>query len=331
MNILRNSDIPSGKWDDLLLQSFYSSPFQSREFYKLCNSVNGISAEALAVEESGNLLSLCVVTLHHETGFKSLLSRRAIVYGGPVVRGNDFEVVKLLLKTVYSELHRKFIYIEIRNFFDYSELRGFYEDAGWKWFSYLDIKLEFKNHFFDDILKSMKYNRKREIKLSLKEGTVYREAKDQSEVEVLYSMLRDLYKNKVKLPIPNLDFFLALFTSTIGKVFVVTHNDKIVGGSFCFYLRGKSIYTMYYCGMRNYHSYIFPTHLSIVAAIDFGIRNNLDYLDFMGAGLKDKEYGVRKYKQEFGGEIYEYGRLRKVSNKFLYFIGKTGVKLLKFK
>jgi lipid II:glycine glycyltransferase (peptidoglycan interpeptide bridge formation enzyme) len=103
----------------------------------------------------------------------------------------------------------------------------------------------------------------------------------------------------------------------------------IIGGAFCFFMKNKSIYTMYYCGDRDYNKRIFPTHLSILAAIDFGIQYNIEYLDFMGAGVRNKEYGVRKYKQEFGGELIEYGRFRKINNKFLFATGKMGLGLIK--
>jgi lipid II:glycine glycyltransferase (peptidoglycan interpeptide bridge formation enzyme) len=175
----------------------------------------------------------------------------------------------------------------------------------------------------------MKYNRKREIRLSLAQGAVFRIAQTIFEVEKLYLILKELYFLKLKLPLPNLKFFIELFKSSIGKVFIVIHENKIIGGSFCLFSKGDTIYTLYYCGLRNYHNKIFPTHLAILAAIDFGIENNLEYLDFMGAGLKEKEYGVRKYKQEFGSITFENGRFLKILQPFLYSLGKTGLKIYK--
>ena len=59
------------------------------------------------------------------------------------------------------------------------------------------------------------------------------------------------------------------------------------------------------------------------------LEANLKILDFMGAGLEGQEYGVRKYKLEFGGELVEYGRFRKVNNKFLFIIGKMGLRVMR--
>jgi len=329
MLLLRNHQISTEKWSAILAVSPYSSAFQTHIFYELCNGVPGISAEAFALEEDNNLKALCVVTLQKEQGIKGCFSSRAIIYGGPVLLDSDKEAFNLLLKSIAEQFKRKGIYLEVRNFFDYSQFHGHYIKAEWEWLPYLNIRLSLKEKSLEDVLASMKYNRKREIKLSLAEGAIFRDANDISEVQNLYLILKELYVNKVKLPLPDFDYFLALFRSKLGKVFVILHNNRIIGGTFCFYLEHKSIYTMYYCGERNYHTKIFPTHLSILAAIDFGIRNKLEFIDFMGAGLKNKKYGVRKYKQEFGGELLEYGRFRKINNTFLFVIGELGLRILK--
>jgi serine/alanine adding enzyme len=329
MKLLRNSDIQIDKWNTLLSKSSYSTPFQTHEFYKFYNSVPGLSAEVFAVEDSGDLKSLCVVTIQREEGIKAYFSRRAIIYGGPIYIDADYETVKYLLHNINVVLNKKVIYMEVRNYVDFGKLKPLYINAGWKWLAYMNIKLPLKGTSLNEVLGLMKYNRRREIKLSLAEGATYREANDTSDVEKIYMILKNLYSKKVKLPFPNLEFFISLFKSVIGKVFIVMHDNQIIGGSFCIYLERKSIYTMYYCGLRDYHRKIFPTHLGILAAIDFGIQNKLEFLDFMGAGLKHKEYGVREYKKEFGGKVLEYGRFRKINNLFLFVIGELGLRILK--
>ena len=329
MILLRNQQITYASWWTILKDNPLSSPFQTPDYYELCNRLKGISAEVFALEDKNNLRALCVVTLLKESGIQGYFSRRAIIYGGPVLKDSDNDMFNLFIKSIEEHVTPNVIYIEIRNFFDYSQLNSIYKLADWELMPYLNIKLSLKGKSLEDTLSLMKYNRKREIKLSIAEGAIFREANDISEVRNLYDILRDLYINKVKLPLPNWDFFLSFFNESICKVFVVLHNNKIIGGSFCYFLEKKSIYTMYYCGIRNYHKKIFPTHLSILAAIEFGIRENLENIDFMGAGLQGKEYGVREYKREFGGELYEYGRFRKINNRFLFVLGVVGLKIQK--
>jgi lipid II:glycine glycyltransferase (peptidoglycan interpeptide bridge formation enzyme) len=48
----------------------------------------------------------------------------------------------------------------------------------------------------------------------------------------------------------------------------------------------------------------------------------------MGAGKLDHDYGVRKYKMEYGGQLVEHGRFIKVLNPFWFKVGKLGLKIL---
>jgi lipid II:glycine glycyltransferase (peptidoglycan interpeptide bridge formation enzyme) len=114
------------------------------------------------------------------------------------------------------------------------------------------------------------------------------------------------------------------------KVFVVKDKNDIIGGSFCIFHNEDSLFTFYYCGIRNYKHNTFPTHLAVLAAMEFGIKNRLKYLDFMGVGEPGKEYGVRNYKMGFNPELTEDGRFLKIENKLLYSIGYQAIKVLKW-
>jgi lipid II:glycine glycyltransferase (peptidoglycan interpeptide bridge formation enzyme) len=48
----------------------------------------------------------------------------------------------------------------------------------------------------------------------------------------------------------------------------------------------------------------------------------------MGAGAPDQDYGVREFKARFGGELVNYGRFIRINNKFLFNLGKCGMKIL---
>jgi len=329
--IIENNKINRVNWKYLLSKSRFTTPFQTPEYLDFFNSVPGLSAEVFAIEESKELLALCVVTFQKEKGIKSFFSRRAIIYGGPLlVEGEKGKhALGVLLSEMNNNLKRSVIYAETRNFNDYSEYKEDFHESGWNYEPYLNIQISLRGKSHDDILRAMKYNRRREIQLSLREGAYIKVAENINEVTFLYNILSELYEKRVKLPMPDLEFFLKFFNSTIGKVFIVMHNENIIGGTFCIYYPGQSIYSMYYCGLRNYHPKIFPTHLAVLEAIKFGIQNNLRQLDMMGAGKPSEEYGVRKYKAEFGGDMAEYGRFINIYNPALYNLGKFILKINK--
>jgi serine/alanine adding enzyme len=322
-----NEAVDVSVWELLLKNNSYATPFQTQAFFQLYNNVPGSSAEIFTVEENKELLALCVIVFLKEKGLKGFFSRRAIIFGGPLIKKNASDVLFFLLDGITNVIKNRVIYIETRNFEDYAIFKSVYLNNGWKYIPYLNFRMNLSSKNTDNILAEMPYNRRREIRQTLNEGVVYHECKNRDEIVELYTILHELYKTRVHLPIPELDFFMQLFQNEAGKVFIVKHNEKIIGGSFCIFLNHHSIYTMYYCGIRNYHPKIFPTHIAIWAAVEYAIYNKIEILDFMGAGQPGNEYGVRDYKAKFGGELVEYGRFVKINNFPLYQLGKLGLKI----
>jgi len=327
MRLIKNKEIERDKWVDLLNNSKFSSPFQTYEFYDFYNSIKGLSADVFAIEKDDEYKSLVVVTVQKEKGVKGFFSIRGIIYGGPILGSSDLENLDSLLLGLNQAYKKGIIYIEMRNSFDYGVFNKIFEDNGWIYEKRLNVKLDIKDKTIDAILSKMKYNRRREIKLSYKEGATKRLANNEDEIIILYEILKELYLTRVKLPLPDKSYFLNLYKSDLGKVFVVIHNDTIIGGSFCFFDR-NAIYTSYYVGLRNYHRKIFPTHLAIIGVIEFAIKNNLNLVDFMGAGKPNENYGVRDFKLQFGGDLIENGRFQNILNPFMYKTGTLGLKLI---
>ena len=327
MNVLIDEFIPLDQWNQLVSESSHSSPFQTHEFYSLCNSVLGFRAKAVAVCNTGRILALVVVVIQHEPGLKSFLSRRGIIYGGPLVRERMDETLDLLLSETIFLLKGTVIYFESRNFSDYSDYNQIFLKNGWTFVPYLNLTINLDGKTLLDIMSGMNYNRRRQIRLSLESEAIYRECESETELKGIYDILKSFYRVKLKLPLPDFQFFEALWLKKPGKVFVVLHNNKVIGGSFCLVLTGRSIYTMYYCGLRDYDRKIYPTHLAVLAALDYAVSSGLKLFDFMGAGNKNKEYGVRTYKQEFGSTLNEYGRYIRVVNRILYIMGSIAMKI----
>lgn len=329
MKLITNSEVDKNKWANFLLSKPYVSPFQTYDFYKLCNSIANFSADVFAVENNNKYIALVVVTIQNERHIKSFFSRRGIIYGCPIVDEEFVECTTFLFNQLINRYKSSLIYLEIRNYNNFSQHCNLLINQGWQYLPYMDIKIILKNRKLKDILADMKYNRRRQISIALEMNARYKKCETEQELLDLYRILAELYKNRVKLPLPNYQFFHALWKSEIGKVFVVIHENQVIGGSFCAVLKNRSIYTMYYCGLRDYNKKIIPTHLAVLAAIDYGINDRMDYLDFMGAGLKWEDYGVRKYKQEFGGVLNEVGRYRSVLRPTLFNIGLKGIEIMK--
>lgn len=328
LQILSDSEISMQQWQLLIDQNIFASPFQTPQFFAFFNAQPGLSAHVFAVKNGEHLTSLCMVTFQKESGLKAWFSRRAIIYGGPLLTPGDYDSARALLSCIQAFYNNKAIYIETRNFFDYSSFAGLFAAAGWKFLPYLNFQIDLQNQTSESLLAAMQYNRKREIRMSLKEEVAYAETGNREELAALYQILEELYKTRVKLPLPSLEYFVEMQKRGVAKVFIVKHGGNVIGGSICPVLPQRGIYTYYYCGLRDYHPKIFPTHIAIWAALEYALYHGLCVFDFMGAGQPQQEYGVRKYKKEFGGQLVEHGRFIRVCSPLLYNLGKWGLKLL---
>jgi len=329
MGIIRDEEIPIELWRKLVESNIHSSPFQMPEFYELCRTVPGLRPIVTAIKTKDSLVSLAVVVVQQERGLKHFFSRRGIIYGGPLIDHDYPEALGLLLSEISSTLKGRVIYVESRSLTDFSNFSNNFLEHKWEYSPYLNLSIDVHQKHLHDIIRGMNYNRRREIRLSLERGVLYGECENEDELKELYRILSELYRTRVKLPLPDYLFFKALWLNKPGKVFIVKHCNQVIGGSFCLEQPAKGIYTLYYCGLRNYDKKIFPTHLAVLAAFDYAIKHRLGVVDLMGAGKPGEKYGVRDYKAGFGGDIVEHGRYTKIQKPLLYFIGRKAVSFMR--
>ena len=112
MKIIFNNNINLAKWEYLIHKSEFSSPFQTPEFYKFYNSVDGFSADVFAIEKNSEYTSLVVVTIEGEKGIKSFFSKRGIIYGGPLLHQNNEKALEQTLNYISDFYKKKLIYLK---------------------------------------------------------------------------------------------------------------------------------------------------------------------------------------------------------------------------
>jgi serine/alanine adding enzyme len=288
--------------------------FQTVDYYNFLKVTTGFDGDVFAVYNEEEIAVLIVITILKEPGLKRLFSGRGTIFGGPLINRDLNNELKELLSFLILFYRRKLIYLETRNYFDYSDFKETFVSSGWKFKPHYNVQISLEGMSQERIMAKFKYNRRREIRQSFENGATFRKCANIEEVGKIYEILREIYRNRAKVPLPSISFFINLFKTKFAEVFVVEHNGEIIGGSFCPVIQNKAIYTFYYCGLRNYHPKIFPNHLAIYAVIEYALENNLQFVDLMGGGRLGHNDGIRRYKLEFGAEQYEYGRFIKVIN-----------------
>jgi Uncharacterized protein involved in methicillin resistance len=258
----------------------------------------------------------------------SFLSRRAIINGGPFLADDiTADEVRSLLEKCVTGLKRDVIYIESRNFRDYSSYRSVFEDAGFRYEPHYDFVISTEDQ--DVVESKIGKSRKRDVKVSLKNGVSVVEEPSIGEISDFYSILEELYRTRVKTPLFPKSFFMKLWEMPFSKFILVKYKDRIVGGTLCVF-DNDTVYEWFACGEDGAYKNVFPSTVATYYGIQFAVQNGFQRFDMMGAGSPgDGGYGVREFKAKFGGELVEYGRFRYITNKPLFAIGQIGVKLMK--
>jgi len=325
------SDIDPNQWKQLVAKNETASFFQTPECYDFYASLSFMKPFVFGVSENDILVGLmCGYVIDDGNAIKQFLSRRAIVPGGlllhPLI---SKKALQALLNRAKQELKKKAIYIEIRNYNDYGFFRSTFETADFSYQPHMNFHVSTPD--VEKALKQLSTTKRRDIKLSLKEGAEWKETTDLADLKLYYELLLHLYKTKIKTPLFPFEFFEKLMDLPNAKLFVVKHQGNIIGGSVCVLLPNQSVYEWFVCGLDGQTKNIFPSTLATWAAIEYAANNGFDRFDMMGAGKPDEGYGVREFKARFGGELVEHGRFLFICKPVLYKIGKKGVEKLKGK
>ncbi len=302
--------------------------FQSSKAFKFFQSVENYEPIIIIAEDNEIIVgSLLAVIIKEGKSLKGYFSSRCIVYGGPIAKDDDKNVIYALLKKLNERIARYSIYIEFRNLFELSGYKNIFFKNGFKYKEHLNYIVNIETT--DKNLKKLNTTRRRQIKKSLKAGAEIIEAKNITEIKEFYLLLKNLYKEKIKKPLPPFIFFERFFYgNNYGKYFLIKYNTKIIGGIMCPIYK-ETIYEWYVCGLDKNYKNIYPSVLSTWAAIEYAANNGLKYFDFLGAGSPDSDYGVREFKSKFGGELVNYGRFIKINKPLFYSLGKFVLKLKK--
>ena len=330
MQILIENNIDRSEWSRLVETSATGTWFQGPEAYDFYASMPELFKPfVIGLENDGKLCAVCVgyVTVE-KSAWKQMMTRRAIIVGGPALADNcDEEEVVALVSDVRWRLRSKAIYVETRNFNDYSRWKEAFAKARFSYEPHLNFHVDTTS--MEVVEANLGKSRKRDIRTSLRDGTTIIEKPTLEQVREYYAILEHLYKTRVKTPLFPFSFFEKLWQHKDGRFILVGLNNEIIGGTVCVEQEGKCLYEWFVCGRDGEWKAIFPSCYATYAGIKYAAEHNMPRFDMMGAGKPDEAYGVRDFKAKFGGKEVEHGRFLSVTQPILYQIGKLGVWLLK--
>ena len=276
---------------------------------------------------------------------KQFFTRRAIIIGGPALADDATnEEIRVLLETVREQLKQQAIYIETRNFNDYSQWRNAFEHCGdhprrrpllpFRWkdapgFSY-QPHLNFHVDCTDQkaMWIRMSETRRKQVRRAQRADVTISNAQSEKEICEWYAILMRMYKTRVKTPLFPVSFFEEAYRQGVATYLMVRYEGHIIGGSMIV-VDGGCVYEWFECGRDVEYEKQYPSVMATYAGMAYAAGHGIARCDFMGAGVPGVPYGVRDFKERFGGNMVEHGRFLYIAKPILYRIGALGVKIMK--
>ena len=281
------SEINKKQWQQLVDNSPVASFFQTPECYDFYASLSFLEPFVFGISENEKLVGLiCGYVIADGGKVKRFFSRRAIISGGALLDKNiSEEALQILLKSTINFLKNKAIYIELRNYNDYSKSKIDFEKVGFCYNPHLNFHVSISD--VDSAFSKLNAAKRRAVRLSQKEGTELFEITEMADLKVFYEILVNLYKKQIKLPLFPFEFFEKLKNLSIGRIFGVKYDGRIVGGSVCIFLNKNTVYQWFECGLDDEYKNIFPSTMANWAVIAYAAENGFSRFDMMGAGKPD--------------------------------------------
>jgi lipid II:glycine glycyltransferase (peptidoglycan interpeptide bridge formation enzyme) len=140
-------------------------------------------------------------------------------------------------------------------------------------------------------------------------GVVVEEATSLEQVAGIYVTLARVYDHiRVPLAPPSLfqSAFKILHPRGMCKFLKACVNGICIG--IAVRLFHKDTIYAWYAGMGREHASYKANDLLNWHILEWGAKNGFGRFDFGGAGKPDQDYGPRKFKAKFNGELVNYGR-----------------------
>ena len=321
--------LPEEKWRNYVDNHPDGNMFHTPEMFHVFSQVKGYYPEIwAALDEDQQVIGLFFpVHITLSDGILHRLTTRTNVFGGILVnRGPDGEKALIdLLKAYQRSSGRRSIFTEIRNMAPiegYQPLLNHMKFAFEEQLNYIIDLTPSPDQVFERIGKRTRKN----IRNGRNKGEVdIVTVEDRAGVMDSYKLLQNSYFH-AQVPLSDVSLFTTAFEYLTPKGMIKIRN-AMVGDSpaaTSIELYYKDLIFGWYGGMdRDYSAYV-PNELLMAHILESGSENGYRKYDFGGAGKSDEDYGVRRFKAKFGGDLVNYGRNIWVPSPLIFSVTNFG-------
>lgn len=320
-------NISRRSWRNFIKKQASATVFHTPEMVDIYIETPGYEPLVIAtIDDQEEVTGLLIAVVQSfKDGFFQRFAIRSVVFGAPLVKDGDLGIADQLLRT-YNELaqERGYIYTQVRNLTDMGFMSTVFQKNGYRYEDHLDIWVDLLQS--EDVLwKDIHRRRRSQIRRAERMGVEVKSF-GLTELDNAYSILKDVY-HRARLPLVNKQLFQesikVLLPQNRLQLWAAYYNGKMVSVLFmlCY---NKTMYEWYAGSLREYCSVcsndLLPWKV-FLAAKECGYER----FDFGGAGNPHIPYGVRDYKEKFGGAIVPLGRYELIHKKWLMILAKIAM------
>jgi len=315
------------KWGEFVYSHPQGNIFQTPEMAEVYKRTRNYKPISLAIIDasSDEILSVLSAVVLKEKGMAGYFSSRSIIQGGPLYVKNEKGVaaVSLLMKDYNRIIEKQALYSEIRPVYDISDPLVL-NAQGYDFEEHLNFLISI-NKPKENICKQIHKTMRKNIKKAYKKGVTVEEITDRKLITIYYDFLKEVYHN-AKVPLSDISFFESIYDILVpkgmAKFHLAKYNNSYIGGRLSFFYKDR-IYADS-VGVPVKYRHLYPNALLNYQVMAYGSEKGYCIFDFGGAGKPDKDYGAREFKSQFGGELVNYGRYKKVHSLFKFKIAEKG-------
>jgi lipid II:glycine glycyltransferase (peptidoglycan interpeptide bridge formation enzyme) len=320
-------------WGKFVYDHPHGNIFQTPEMAEVYTRTKNYEPISLAViDDTDEIVAILLAVVRKVMGgILEPFSSMAIIQGGPLFAEGEsgIDALKVLMDHYDKLARKKALFTEIRNMWDTSAISNLLNEIGYEYEEHLNFLVDLTKSK-EDVWYGLSKSRRRYIRKAREKGVTVKEIKNRNLISSFYDLLQQTYKN-AKIPLTDISLFESAFDTltptNMLKVFLASYNNEYIGGIMCPIYKG--VITEWYVTGSRAHSKLYPSDMVSWYPIEWGLENGYHTFDFLGAGKPDEEYGVRDFKRQFGGNLVNFGRYKRVHSPLKMTIAEKGFQVYK--
>jgi serine/alanine adding enzyme len=317
------------KWSEFVNTHPQGNIFQTPEMYDVYKNTKNYEPVFVSIINDNRIEAILLAVIQKENyGLLSFFTTRSIIFGGPLFDFKKSSLLDILLKEYIKLIEKKVVYSQIRNLILQNNIqKELFSKYGYRYENHLNILIDLTSSV-SDLWKGVKRNRKDGINKAKKQGFEFKVINKLANLNEFYILLKELFRN-IKLPYPDISFFQNLNNLLHDHIhwFIMEFKGKTCI-SLCA-LNFNGVLYAFFIGISQDKDFqkLRPVDLFYWEVIRWGAENGMKYFDWMGAGKPEKDYGVRDFKLQYGGELINFGRYEKIHKSSLFNMAKIGLNI----